>query len=239
MTVQLNEFLRTKPHPPRLQFLDGLRGLAVIWMIIFHFFYDLRTFNIIGWDFNTGFWYGFPRVIAFTFLFCVGLSLFYSHANGFRKKAFIERSAKLFFAALVISVGTYVAFPNGWIYFGTLHCIFLGSILGVLFVNHRAMAFILMVSIMFSQYVLGYDIQWVSANITKKYSMDFIPIYPWFWAILLGIVVAPLLKQVTILSYFKCPRFLSWLGKHSLKIYLIHQPVLFGAILGLKELKIL
>jgi uncharacterized membrane protein len=223
---------------PRLQFLDALRGLAVIWMVIFHFFYDLRTFNVIDWDFNSGFWYGFPRFIAFTFLFCVGLSLYYGHSGGFKKKAFIERSAKLFIAALLISIGTYVAFPNGWIYFGTLHCIFLGSILGIWFVNHRILAFVLMIAMMFSQYVLGYDIQWVS-SITNKYSMDFIPIYPWFWVILLGIVVAPLLKNLSILSNIHCPQFLRWLGKHSLKIYLFHQPILFGSIFALKELKIL
>lgn len=239
MTIQFVDSLKTETHPARLQFLDGLRGMAVIWMIIFHLFYDLRTFNIVDWDFNNGFWYGFPRVIAFTFLFCVGLSLYYSHANGFRRKAFVERSMKLFIAALMISISTYIAFPHGWIYFGTLHCIFLGSVLGVWFVYHRSLALALMTAIMFSQYVLGYDIEWVSANITRKYSMDFIPIYPWFWSILLGVVLAPVLKKIPMLNRIHSPDILNWMGKHSLKIYLIHQPVFFGVLMALRELRII
>lgn len=224
---------------PRLELLDALRGLAVIWMLLFHFFYDLRNFNIIDWDFNSGFWYAFPRAIVFTFLFCVGLSLFYSHAGGFKKKAFIQRSLKLFLAAMAVSIGTYIVFPKVWVYFGTLHCIFVGSLLGVWFVNHRLLAFGLMVTIMIFQFLLGYDIDWVSSNVTRRYAIDFIPIYPWFWTILLGIILAPWLKNSSILAKIRCPQPLLWLGKHSLKIYLLHQPVIFGGIIALKELKLI
>lgn len=214
----------------RLNFLDALRGMAVIWMVIFHFCYDLKNFGFIAWDFRSGFWYGFPRVIAFTFLLCVGLSLHYGHIAQFKKKSFLTRSAKLFIASLVISAATYVAFPNAWIYFGTLHCIFVGSVLGLGFVYHRKIAIALMVLIMIAQYILGFDIEWVSANITKQYSMDFIPIYPWFWVILLGIVIAPYLADLRELRKFRSPPFLKWLGLHSLKIYLIHQPVIFASL---------
>ena len=209
----------------------------MVWMIIFHFFYDLRFFNLIDWDFNSGFWYAFPRVIAFTFLLCVGLSLHYGNIHGLRKEAFIQRSTKLFIAAFTISVVTYVAFPQGWIYFGTLHCILVGSLLGIWFVYHRNLALILMILIMVSQYLLGFDIQWVSANFTKKYSMDFIPIYPWFWAILLGILLAPYLKNLSLLAELRGPKFLGWLGKHSLKIYLLHQPLIFGFLFAFQALK--
>ena len=213
----------------RAHYLDALRGMAVIWMIIFHAAYDLRLFNYIKWDFSTGFWYGFPRVIAFTFLFCVGLSLNYGHKPQPNWKSIRIRSLKLGVAAALVSLGTYILFPSQWIFFGTLHCIFLGSIAGVLLVNRRQLAGLLLVLILLSQYVLGFDIKWVS-SIVQRPSMDFIPLYPWFWAILLGIIVGPYLSRIPLLQNMKPSPFLNYLGQHSLKIYLLHQPLIFGLI---------
>lgn len=219
----------------RLGFLDALRGIAVILMIIFHFFYDMNNLWLIFWNFKSGFWFALPRFIAGLFLFCVGLSLHYGHAGQFRKESFIQRSIKLFVSALLISVATFFAFPNAWIYFGTLHCIFLGSIFGVGFVYHRKAALLLMVLIIFAQYVLGYGIEWVS-SLTNKFSMDFIPIYPWFWVVLAGILAAPYLEK-SKLRNMKSPKFLTYLSRHSLKIYLLHQPVIYGSLLLYKNLK--
>jgi uncharacterized membrane protein len=215
----------------RAAYLDNLRGVAVIWMVIFHFCYDLRNLGFVDWSFSTGFWFAFPRVIAFTFLFCVGISLNYVHIPRINWRALKERALKLGLAALAISVSTYFLFPTQWIYFGTLHCIFAGSILGTLVVNYRRVAFVILILILIAQYGLDYDINWV-ATITKRDSMDFIPIYPWFWAVLLGILTGPYLERI------KMPKvpFLALLSRHSLKIYLIHQPLLYGIILGLKAL---
>lgn len=213
----------------RANYLDALRGLAVVWMIIFHTAYDLRMFNYVSWNFSEGFWYGFPRFIAFSFLFCVGLALNYGHTPRPNWTAMKKRSLKLGFSAICVSIGTYFIFPAQWIFFGTLHCILVGSLLGVMVVNHRKIAGTLLVGILIGQYILGFDIKWVS-SIIQKPSMDFIPVYPWFWAILLGIMVGPYLSRIPLLNEMKANRFLNFLGRHSLKIYLIHQPVIFGAI---------
>ncbi len=213
----------------RAPFLDALRGMAVVWMIIFHTAYDLKMHHYVDWDFGDGFWFAFPRVIAFTFLFCVGMSLNYGHTPKPNWKALQKRILKLGLAALCVSVGTYISFPSHWIYFGTLHCIFAGSILGVLVVNHRKLCAALLVIILTAQYVLSYDIKWLS-SILQKPSMDFIPIYPWFWAILLGILSGPHLSRVSLIRNMKPRPFLNFLGQHSLKIYLVHQPIIFGVI---------
>lgn len=213
----------------RAGYLDSLRGLAVVWMVIFHTSYDMRMLGMVNWDFSSGFWYAFPRVIAFTFLFCVGASLNFAHTPKINWKSLGKRSLKLGLAAAAVSIGTYVAFPQQWIYFGTLHCIFAGSILGALVVNHRRLSWFLLIAILVLQYGLNYDIRWVS-SILQKPSMDFIPIYPWFWAILLGILVGPYLSKSKRLNLLHHPHFLKFLGTHSLKIYLIHQPVIFGTL---------
>lgn len=220
----------------RAGYLDALRGLAVIWMIIFHAAYDLRMFHYVSWDFSQGFWYAFPRVIAFTFLFCVGVSLNFAHRERINWKALKNRSLKLGLAAGAVSLGTYLTFPSQWIFFGTLHCILTGSILGALLVVRRKLALTLLIVILILQYGLNYDIRWVS-SIVQKPSMDFIPIYPWFWAILLGILAGPYLSRSTFLTNIKPGKFLGFLGQHSLKIYLIHQPVIFGLIWAFSQLR--
>lgn len=213
----------------RAHYLDALRGVAVVWMIIFHAAYDLRMFNYTNADFSQGFWYAFPRIIAFTFLFCVGISLNYGHRPKPNWTSLRKRSLKIGSAALAVSVGTYLVFPQQWIFFGTLHCIVTGSLIGALLVNHRRMAGALLISILISQYVFSYDIKWVS-SIIQKPSLDFIPIYPWIWAILLGIICGPYLSRIRLLAELKPRPFLNFLGQHSLKIYLIHQPLIFGLI---------
>lgn len=211
----------------RSNFLDALRGMAVVWMIIFHSAYDMKMFNFINWDFSSGFWYGFPRVIAWTFLFCVGISLNFAHHQSINWKSLGKRSLKLGLAAGAVSLGTYIAFPSQWIFFGTLHCILVGSVMGALVVNYRPLAGILFILILTCQYGLNYDIKWVS-SIVQRPSLDFIPIYPWFWAILAGILIAPYLSRISLLNNMKPMRKLSFLGRHSLKIYLVHQPLIFS-----------
>jgi uncharacterized membrane protein len=204
-------------------------------MVIFHTAYDLNMFQFVSWDFSTGFWYAFPRVIAFTFLFCVGASLNYTHRPRINWNSLTKRSQKLGLAALIISLSTYFMFPSNWIYFGTLHCIFMGSILGALLVNKRKLALVILILILIGQYALDFDIKWVS-SLTKRQSMDFIPIYPWFWPILLGILIQPFLSKLSILQEIKPNRYLNFLGQNSLKIYLIHQPVIFGLIWMIRQL---
>lgn len=218
----------------RAGYLDALRGIAVLWMIIFHAAYDMRMLGFVSWNFSEGFWYGFPRVIAFTFLFCVGLSLNFTHIPRINWDHLKKRSGKLALGALIISLSTYFLFPQNWVFFGTLHCILAGSLLGALVVNKRNLAWFLLILILILQYFIGYDIKWVS-SIIQKPSMDFIPIYPWFWAILLGIVLGPYLSKSRQLMDFPTPRFLRFLGLHSLKIYLIHQPLIFGTLWVIKS----
>ncbi len=219
----------------RSNFLDSLRGIAVLWMIIFHTAYDLKIFQFIDLDFTQGFWFSFPRVIAFTFLFCVGLSLYYTHASGIKWKSLQQRTFKLAFSAGAVSLGTYLLFPTQWIFFGTLHCILIGSILGALVVNRRTIAFVILILLLTLQYGFGLDLKWVS-RIIHKPSMDFIPIYPWFWTIVLGILTGPYLSRISWFIKMRPLPFLNYLGQHSLLIYLIHQPVIFGLIWAFSKL---
>jgi uncharacterized membrane protein len=55
--------------------------------------------------------------------------------------------------------------------------------------------------------------------------MDFIPAYPWFWVTLLGMITGP---WVLAKWPARANPPLEFLGKHALKIYLLHQPLFYG-----------
>lgn len=211
----------------RIEWLDECRGLSVIFMIIFHFTYDLNLFHLVSIDFYHGFWYAFPRFIAGLFLFCVGISLESAHTPKIQFKPFKKRLMLLVLGATIVSISTYIQYPDQWVYFGTLHCIATASLLGLLFVGRPWAQFFLALIIIISQYYFDYDIKWVS-GIIEKPSIDFIPIYPWFWVVLSGM----LFKRLITFNQSLLPKHLHHLccnlGRHSLIIYLIHQPLLFS-----------
>ena len=214
----------------RAGYLDALRGLAVVWMLIFHTCYDLTQFGFINLNFDQGFWANFPKIIIFTFMFCVGVSLNYTHANHqINWKAIKLRSFKIGLGALWISCASFILFPTHWIYFGTLHCIFFGSILGAFFVNRQRLALLLLVLILIFNFGFNYDIKWVFHFINKS-TYDFVPLYPWFGIILLGILIGPKLSKNKSMREFPTPELLKSIGKNSLKIYIIHQPAILGIL---------
>ena len=58
----------------RLDAIDALRGLALVWMTVFHFCFDLNHFGYWKQDFYTDpFWTGQRTCILSLFLFCAGL----------------------------------------------------------------------------------------------------------------------------------------------------------------------
>lgn len=212
--------------PIRYPVLDALRGLAVILMVIFHATYDLWLFGLTSADVRSGFWYALPRFIVFLFLWCVGAALQLTHQNGVKWKGYWQRLGKLVGLALIISIVTYFTFPKSWVYFGTLHCIAGVTFLALPFFFIPWARLPVMVLIMIGQYGLGYDIAWVGTHF-PFYSMDFIPVYPWFWVTLLGMLTGPWVLH-HLPRQFPGQQLFIWPGTHALKIYLIHQPVLYG-----------
>lgn len=212
-------------------FTDLLRAFAVILMIIFHGAYDLNIFHYTDLDFSQGFWFYLPRFITFLFLFCVGKGMDYAYTKGFNHSKFFKRFFKLALGAFVISLSTYFLFPGQWVYFGTLHCIALGSLLTYPLAQHKKLALVFFLLLIVSIIVFKMDFKAIS-QLGIGRSMDFIPIYPW-WVVILGGLLTPN-------HYFpklkKLPFFLDFLSKNSLKIYILHQPVIYGCLFLIKTL---
>ncbi|MDO5844621.1 MAG: heparan-alpha-glucosaminide N-acetyltransferase domain-containing protein, partial [Methanocorpusculum sp.] len=116
--------------------LDAARGIALILMIIYHIIFCLYFFtNTVLW-FNPITYSGAP--IAFMFIFIAGISLVLSAG---KKEDTVKTAKKLFFRGLyvlvfaaVVSLVTFIVYPQGFVVFGVLHLIGVGTILAIPFV---------------------------------------------------------------------------------------------------------
>lgn len=219
----------------RADLIDVLRTIAICWMIIFHLAYDMKALGFSSTDFSSGFWYYFPRVIAGSFLFIVGLSLHLAYENKINWSKFWHRQMKIAAGAVIISLTTYFIFPANWVYFGTLHCIFFATLFGVFLVGKRIIIMVIFLLIL-GGISSGFDLFWIS-QIIRKPSMDFIPIYPWFLCTALGLFVASFEGFWKFVYKFRPHPLLTFPGKHSLIIYLLHQPIIFGTLILIKNLR--
>lgn len=106
----------------RLDRIDMLRAVAMLWMTAYHFAYDLDFFRLIDQDFHRDpFWTWQRTAIVSGFLFTAGLSQAVALAQGQGWPRFWKRWAQVAGAALLVSAGSALMFPKTFIYFGVLH----------------------------------------------------------------------------------------------------------------------
>jgi len=229
----------------RIEFIDMARAVALFAMAIYHFAWDLEFFNYVERGLTgSGGWKIFARTIASSFLFLVGVSLVLAHGRAIRWRPFLIRLAQVVAGAVAITVVTFFVTPNSFVFFGILQLIAVASLLGLLFIRLpwlvTAFAAIATVALPF---VISHPVfdpkwfAWIGFYQIPPFSNDFIPIFPFFGAVLAGIAAARF-----ALAHSVFDRMRSWnpalrpmwrlgvLGRHALLFYLLHQPILFGMV---------
>ena len=220
--------MKTVKFNSRSSVIDAIRGFTIILMIFFHFSFDLNNFGFIKVDIiHDHFWYFLPRLIVFLFLFAVGMSLTLAHLQKINWPNFWKRFLKITIFALLISITTYLMFPENWIYFGTLHAIALISLMSLPFLKKPNLSLFIALSLFIPSIFFGKNIPWFELS---HQSWDYIAPFPWVGASLLGIFAAHKNLHLINIPNNNAVRSLNFLGRHSLFIYLTHQPILFGSV---------
>ncbi len=280
--------IRRQPRPtppvpfPRQPWPDRIRGSAVLLMVAYHFCFDLDHYGLIHQNFNTdGRWLGFRAVIISLFMATLGASVLLAHPLAVQWRALWRRQLRLGAACVAVSLGSSLMFPASWIWFGTLHFAWVATWLALLLrplAGHWLLLPLAAVLIWagngpafaaFDHPWLG----WVGLMTHKPYTEDYVPLLPWFAAVVVGLwfagrgLAGPGLDAPGLASpglamqgagaaavhadaaspsaaadrsgagrrvEIEPPRFrrldaaLRQLGRHSLLVYLLHQPVLIG-----------
>ena len=183
-------------------------------------------------------------------MFLAGVSLVLAHGGQFRPKAFIRRLAIIAAAALAVTVTTLLVFPGTFVFFGILHSIAVASVIGIAFLYAPVVVSLLTgLMILALPWVVSspmFDTRWmawIGFSASAPQSNDLVPVFPWAGLTLLGIAFArsfylrdtrPATK-LTAAEYRSVP-WLTWMGRHSLAIYLIHQPAMLAVIVPLSRL---
>ena len=234
----------------RLVVIDVVRGVAIVGVVLFHLVWDLDLYGYLPFGLSSHpLWIAFGRTLAATFMALVGVSLVLAFRQGFRSRPFARRLAVIGLAAAGVTAATYVAFPGAFVYFGILHAIFVASLLGALVLRLDAATlaqlgvFVLLFGLMGS--FEAFDTRWLawigfSSNVPP--SNDFVPVFPWFGLTLMGMAAAKhgsnrgWDERLRRLSIGRATRVMSWAGRKSLVIYLVHQPAMLGALELLRRL---
>lgn len=222
--------------------LDLLRGFAILLMFVFHFSYDLNYFGVVSIHFLEGwFWPNFRNLIVTLFLLTMGISLYLASRNGIRKQSYYRRLGLLILYATLVSIGSRLMFPQSYIWFGILHFIALASVLGLLFirlgiVNLLVGATLVLLGFLYSNTLFDNpSLQWLGMMTYLPYTEDYVPLLPWFGVVLIGIYLGETLYLTPspfLQSQWHNPvvNFVCFAGRHSLHIYMLHQPLFIGVL---------
>ena len=227
----------------RIPAIDAARTTAILGMVLFHFGRDLDMLGVVapGSTYTVA-WLWAARLIAGTFLFLVGVGLWLGHGTAVRWEAFLRRLALVALGAALVSLGTYLAVPQAWVRYGILHSIAVSSVLALPFLHlPAALAALAGLGALLLPRWIALDapaLFWTGLAHPVPPQVDFEPVFPWIAPVLFGLAAAKAADRAGWIDRLRDPdppRWmdrLAWPGRHSLSIYLIHQPILVGLILG-------
>ena len=239
----------------RIHIIDEYRGIALIAMLIYHTLYDMAV--IFGFHFNISWFFSQPMHI---FQQCIGISfIFISGMSSTLSKNSLRRSLIIFAAAMGMTIITAILMPSQIIRFGVLHLLGVSGIITAAFMPSikklSRKVSLLFSGLFFIIFYTTYNVPngyinlffkniylpkilytskytfFLSFPHSKFYSSDYYPLIPWIFLFLAGAFLLSALRYILPKFCYKLhvPA-LAAIGRHTLMIYLLHQPVIYGVL---------
>ena len=240
--------MKRKNLENRVHLIDEIRGFAIICMVVYHAFYDIVV--IFGVDiplFYTDFIYALVVLFAGIFIFISGTSCLFSRNN-------LKRGFVCFMLGMIITTFTILFMKDSLDLFGILHmlgcCMMLFPLVSPLIKKiHPVVGLVVCLLLWGVTYNLSngylfmgdyridmpdvwYTTQWLfplglpSRSFT---SVDYFPLIPWIFCFYAGSFLGVMFKEHRLpASWYKLHiRPLAFVGRHTLLIYILHQPIIF------------
>lgn len=244
--------------------MDFARGVAMVMVVVYHLVFDLDNFGGYPVASTSGFWAVFADASAAAFVSLAGLSLAISHrrdrGGGRRGRdlfvKYLVRGTRIFGYGMLITL-VFLALGYGYVIFGILQLIGVSIVLAYPFLRLRfatasATAFAGIAVIAAGIYVgsarivvggpVGVLLAPFGVLPANLFMPDYRPLLPWFGVFLLGLylgnaVYLPWRRRAPAGPAPRSAAPLAFLGRHTLLVYLVHQPLMLAALwaLGIVE----
>ena len=242
----------------RYDSIDALRGVAIAWMTLFHFCFDLNQFGYLKQNFYMEpFWTVQRSLIVSLFLFCAGLGQAVAVLHAQSRQRFWWRWLQVAACALLVSAASYWMYPKSFIYFGVLHGIALMLLIVRFTSSWGRWLWLAGAAAIATKFIAVYvHIYWVDVDFLnerafnwlgfisrKPITEDYVPLLPWlgvmWWGMAAGQCLLTHHKSWLANALPKAALPLTWLGRWSLTWYMLLQPVLIGLLMCVAALKTL
>lgn len=218
----------------RFDILDGWRSLAIVLMLAYHFLYDLALFGVITWEqmfctpLNV-----MQKFICCSFILLAGASARFSRSN-------LRHGLIVLAAGVIVEIGAMVG--GQVIRFGVLMLLGCSMVFWHFVGKHlqKLPGWLLAAGSLVLYFLTNWWTRSVSISVAWLYplgfpgpgfsSADYFPLLPWLFLFLAGTALGGwcLAHPDSRLLAAPLPKALTFPGRHSLIIYLLHQPVLYG-----------
>lgn len=257
VTIGYRQMMIRKQSPTfsgRFEAVDALRGLAMVWMTAFHFSFDLNHFGFWQQDFyRDPFWTGQRTLILSLFLFCAGLGQAIALAQGQSWPRFGRRWAQIAGCALLVSAGSWLMYPQSFIYFGVLHGMAVMLLIVRLTAHWRAWLWLagavaIAIKFIYAGAIItpatGHFVEimnsplfnWLGLVTRNPVTEDYVPLLPWLGVMWWGAAAGDWLSRHRPAAFTRplpAPlKPLVCLGRWSLSYYMVHQPVMIGGLMA-------
>lgn len=223
-------------------------------MVVYHFLFDMAL--IVPTEWGRAAYHANDDIIVFdtaSFILLAGISCAFSRSN-------LKRGGRLLAIAMVFTIVTAFVFPGEAIYFGILHLMSTGMILyGAFDGFFKKVPAAVMIPVCAIVFTLTYTISKGFVGIKGLFeidlpeellannqlypfgvikggfmSVDYVPLLPWLFLLLGGAYIGGLIvkyrEKLPSFCYADPLPWLGFIGRHTLIVYILHQPVILAVV---------